>query len=149
MILIIGSALHGQMLDEVEFEQMQARRSMVKRAMMDQFIELEGDSAVSFWAVYEEYEQKRLQLGKDRMAFLHEYIRTYKQMDEADTDLLMKKMISSRKTYHGLVDKYYKKVRSISDARVAAQFYQLEYYYLNLTRVAILDEMPFFGEEDL
>ena len=148
-ILFFGSTIYGQMLDEGEFEQMQAKRSLEKRAVMDLFIELEGAPAVEFWSLYEEYEQMRLQLRRDRMASLHRYIQKYMEMTDEETDLVMEKTISTRKAYHELIDSYYEKTHSSSGARAAAQFYQVEYYFLNLTRVSIMNEMPFFGEENL
>jgi hypothetical protein len=148
-ILIFGSTAYGQMLDVGEYEQMQAQRSLVKRSVMDLFIEIESEPDDAFWAMYEEYEQKRMQLGKDRMAALHNYTMTYKEMTEKETDHFMKKVISTRKTYHALIDKYYKKAHSLSGATVAAQFYQVEYYFLSQTRIDILNELPFFGEENL
>lgn len=90
-----------------------------------------------------------MHLARDRLAFLHGYLNTYMDMTDDETDQFMKQMISIRKTYHGLIDKYYDKIRSQSGSRVAAQFYQVEYYFLNLVRVTILSEMPFFGDEDL
>ncbi|HEC41882.1 MAG TPA: hypothetical protein ENI20_03535 [Bacteroides sp.] len=121
---------------------------MDKRAVVANFIELKDTAADVFWSMYEEYEQTRLQMGRNAMEFLHIYTLTYMDMDDEETDEIMKQMIGSRKANHKLIDKYYKKVRTQSGARAAAQFYQLEYYFLNLARITIMNYMPFFGEEE-
>ncbi len=56
----------------------------------------QGEPNDEFWAMYEEYEQKRMQLGKYRMAALHNYTMTYKEMTEKETDHFMKKVISKK-----------------------------------------------------
>ena len=146
-IFVFGFNLFGQNPIEKDYEQAQAQRSQLKRVVLEQFIELEAAEADVFWSIYEEYEQKRLQMGRDRMEFLHQYTLKYSDMTDDETDDVMKLMINVRKAYHSHIDEYYEKIRSLSGSRAAAQFYQLEYYYMNLTRVNIMNNMPFFGEE--
>jgi hypothetical protein len=47
-----------------------------------------------------------------------------------------------------LLDKYYKKIKKASVSKVAAQFFQLESYFLSEIRSAIMQEIPYIGEFD-
>jgi len=44
---------------------------------------------------------------------------------------------------------YYKKIRKAVSVKQAAQFYQLEYYFLNIIRATIFENIPFIGELDI
>jgi hypothetical protein len=45
-----------------------------------------------------------------------------------------------------LIVKYYDKVKKESGVKTAAQFYQLEAYFLSVIRASILNSIPFIGE---
>jgi len=146
-LIVLGSAMYGQGSYVDEYEQIQAIRSHEKRVVLAEFIELKETAADVFWSVYEEYEQIRLLMGRNRLEFLRIYTLTYMNMSDEKTDEVMKQMIEVRKSYHKLIDKYYKKVRSQAGAKAAAQFYQVEYYFMNLSRISVMNNMPFFGED--
>jgi hypothetical protein len=46
------------------------------------------------------------------------------------------------------MDQYYKKIKKASGSKVAAQFFQLEGYFLTQIRAAIFEEIPYIGEFD-
>jgi len=68
------------------------------------------------------------------------------EMTDEETDEIMTNMIQLRKDNHNLIDEYYTKIRPQYGSRIAAQFYQLEYYFLNVIRISVLDNMQFIGE---
>jgi hypothetical protein len=57
-------------------------------------------------------------------------------------------MIALRKKTDKLMDQYYKKIKKASGSKVAAQFFQLEGYFLTQIRAAIFEEIPYIGEFD-
>jgi hypothetical protein len=98
--------------------------------------------------LYDEYETARKELGKDRLDALTAYVENYDKMDEAKYDETIGKMISLRDSNDKLLDKYYKKVKKASGSKVAAQFFQLESYFMSQIRATIMEEIPYIGEFD-
>ncbi|WP_163516342.1 hypothetical protein [Gelidibacter japonicus] len=117
---------------------------MEKKAIVADFIGV--DSADPFWVLYDEYETKRKELGKDRINALMNYVDNYDGLDDTTYDTTIKKMIALRDGHDKLMDQYYKKVKKASGAKVAAQFFQLEGFFLSEIRSAIFEEIPFIGE---
>ncbi len=52
---------------------------------MAEFIDLKAEQKDAFWKLYDEYETKRKELGKKRIAILEQYAANYGTMDEAAT----------------------------------------------------------------
>lgn len=67
-------------------------------------------------------------------------------MDDAKNDEIIKSMISLRNANDKLIDKYYKKIKKVSGSKVAAQFFQLESYFLSEIRTNIMEGIPFIGD---
>ena len=67
-------------------------------------------------------------------------------LDDATTSQIIKEMISLASQQEKLIATYHKKMEKAAGAKAAAQFYQLEAYFLSAIRMAILDGIPFIGE---
>jgi hypothetical protein len=130
--------------EETEF--MQSIFGMEKKAIVAEFLKLE--SANPFWVLYDEYETKRKELGKERINTLTNYVENYDNLADDKYDDVVASMISLRKSNDKLVDTYYKKIKKASGSKVAAQFFQLENYFLSEIRSAVMEEIPYIGEFD-
>jgi hypothetical protein len=130
--------------EETEF--MQSIFGMEKKAIVAEFLKLE--SANPFWVLYDEYETKRKELGKERINTLTNYVENYDNLADDKYDDVVASMISLRKSNDKLVDTYYKKIKKASGSKIAAQFFQLENYFLSEIRSAIMEEIPYIGEFD-
>jgi hypothetical protein len=126
-----------------EVEIMQAAFGMDKRAAIAEFVKPSETQKVAFWAMYDEYETKRKELGKERIELLKEYANQYQKMNGEQSDIWTKKVIALQKKTDLLLETYYHKVKKISDGKVATQFYQIEMYILTAIRMQILKEVPF------
>lgn len=102
----------------------------------------------AFWAVYDEYEVKRKELGLKRVNLLEKYAANYGTMDDAATDALMKEMTGLGVKTDKLINTYYGKMKKAAGVKAAAQFVQIEIYLLSSVRAAILENIPFIGELD-
>ena len=111
-----------------------------KKAIIEAFVDLEGVDAEAFWNLYQEYEIVRKELGKERIALLHEY-ETIKTITDEEVEALMKKAMPLRKSQDALIQKYYKKIKKATTAIVAAQFYQIEHFISDGVRFTILNNM--------
>jgi hypothetical protein len=127
--------------DEVAL--MQAAFGMDKKAVVAEFVKPSPAEKDAFWKLYDEYELKRKELGKQRIALLEQYADQYLTMTGIDADAWTKKVIALQKKTDDLTSTYYTKVKKISDGVVATQFYQIENYILTAIRAEILQKVPF------
>jgi len=126
-----------------EVELMQATFGMDKRAAIAEFVKPSETQKVAFWAIYDEYETKRQELGKQRIELLKEYAGKYQKMTSEQADAWTKQVIALQKKTDSLIEIYYAKVKKASDGKVATQFYQIETYILTAIRMEILKGVPF------
>ena len=119
-----------------------------KKAIISDFIKLQSPAKETFWTLYDEYEAERKELGINRLDLLNKYAENYSTLDDAKTNEIMKEMITLASKNDKLIVTYYNKINKSVGAKPAAQFYQLEGYFLSAIRVSILEEIPFIGELD-
>lgn len=148
MVLLIGTACSfaqtGTDTNEVDFYQ--SLFGMAKKTLVSEFVDLKDYPADQFWTLYDAYEAERKEFGKTRLELLENYAKNYLTLDEAKTDELVKQMDVQKKNLDKLIFKYYKKMSSAVGTKPAAQFYQMENYFLSAIRLAILESIPFIGE---
>jgi hypothetical protein len=119
-----------------------------KKIIVNDFITLEGARKDAFWKLYDEYETKRKELGQKRIALLEKYAATYSTMDDAATSQIIKETIALGAANDKLISGYHKKMEKAAGFKAAAQFYQIEVYFLSEIRAAILENIPFIGQLD-
>lgn len=119
-----------------------------KKEIVAEFIKLEGAQKDAFWKIYDEYETKRKALGQKRVAVLEKYAANYGTMDDAALSQNIKETASLGVQTDKLIATYHKKLEKAAGGKAAAQFFQLEVYFLSAIRVAILESIPFIGELD-
>lgn len=141
--LLVGQTISAQS-DKEETDLMQSIFGMEKKAVVANFIGIESDNP--FWALYDDYETKRKELGKERLTLLMDYAENYDSLDDEKYDEIIANVISLQKRTDKLIDQYYKKIKKSSGSKIAAQFFQLEGYFLTQIRGAIFEEIPYIGE---
>ncbi|NTW26277.1 MAG: hypothetical protein HGA37_16375 [Lentimicrobium sp.] len=127
--------------EEVDF--MQAAFGMDKKSIVADYVNPSAAQKDAFWKVYDEYETKRKDLGKQRIDLLTQYAEQYQTMSSEQADAWTKKVFDLQKKTDKLIETYYKKVKGVSDGLVATQFYQIESYILTYIRAEILQAVPF------
>jgi len=100
-----------------------------------------------FVKFYNEYENQRKALGKERIQLLEEYAHQWQNMTNEQVEAWMKKVMALSSKRDILLRKYYKKIKKATDAKVATQFYEVESYILTAVRYSILENIPFVGEK--
>ena len=113
-----------------------------KKTIMADFLDLEEAQRDPFWALYDEYETKRKELGKKRIALLERYVSNFQSMDDATTSKLIRETAELGAKTDKLVLDYYKKMEKAAGVKPAAQFYELELYFLSAIRLAIFERIP-------
>lgn len=131
-----------------EIALMQAAFGMDKQAVVAEFVKPSPAENDAFWTIYDEYEVKRKELGKQRIALLEEYADKYLTMNGVEADAWTKKVITLQKKTDDLIADYYTKVKAKSDGVVATQFYQIENFILTAIRAEILQKVPFLPNKN-
>ena len=147
LIFALALVTKGQSNKE-EIEYFQSIFGMEKKAVVAEFIKLEGMSNEAFWTLYDQYETERKAHGQKRIALLNKYAEQYADLDDASTEEMMGEMIALGNQYNKLIVKYYKSIKKASGIKAAAQFYQLEAYFQSVIRLKIFESIPFIGEFD-
>lgn len=132
--------------EEVEFYQ--SIFGMEKKAVVAEFISLEGEANEHFWRLYDEYETVRKANGQKRLDLLNKYAESYLELDDETTDALAHESIKINDAQQKLIKKYYKSIKKTSGSKAAAQFYQLERYFQSAVHVLLMEQIPIIGEFD-
>lgn len=145
---ILSSSLMAQSNKE-DIDILQSVMGKEKKTMVADFLKLSaGAQADAFWKIYDEYETKRKELGRRRIALLERYAGNYGNMDDAQMDQLVKDTQALGVETDKLIGTYYGKMKKPVGIKASAQWYQLETYFLAVVRAAILENIPFIGELD-
>ena len=142
LVLTTTFTSYGQNSDN-EITLIQELFGLEKTEMLSDLL---GDVNDDFWVVYKEYETKRMNLGKTRLALINDYSDSYDNLTDDKIDQLLKDMQNQSKNLEKLINQYTQKIKKVSGSKVAAQFYQLETYLLAAVRVKIMESIPLIGE---
>lgn len=146
-LVTMSSTVFAQSNKE-EVDLMQSVFGMEKKAMVAEFIQLDGNKNDVFWTIYDEYEVKRKELGQRRLTLLNNYANSYNTLDETATGNILNEMMQLQVNTDRLIGTYARKIKKKVDVKTAAQFYQIEGYILSKIRVSILENIPVIGEMD-
>ena len=141
-VSIIASAQSNK--EDVDL--IQAAYGKEKKAIVAEFIQLEGAKKDAFWKLYDQYETERKTLGKKRIALLENYAANYGSMSDAAISKNIKETAALGLKTDQLISTYQQRIEKAAGAKAAAQFFQLEVYLLSAIRTSILENIPFIGE---
>lgn len=150
-LLAISTSMFAQKKSttvEQDLQSIQKEYTETKRAMLDEFMGLQGDQATAFWAVYDEYESERQALAKRKFDLLVDYASNYQSLTADKADELVEATFDTNIAYEKLNQKYYGKAKKEIGAVEAARFIQFEAYLQGIIQSEIQDELPFIGEMD-
>ena len=141
-----GSMAMAQSDFESEIDFYQSAYGLEKKAIVENFMQLKGDKANTFWPIYDQYEAARREIGKNRIAHLNQYIKVYETITDEQADDVTRKMLANRATQEKLYKKYFGKLKKSHGAKTALQFLELEVYLQTAISFALLESIPFVGE---
>tara|TARA_B100000809_G_scaffold32497_1_gene28383 strand:+ start:55770 stop:56246 length:477 start_codon:yes stop_codon:yes gene_type:complete len=119
-----------------------------KITIVQDFINVNAAQKDAFWATYKEYEIDRKEQRTARIELITDYAENYTSLTDDKLDDLCAESIKQKSKNAKLIKKYYKKLKKDGGSKAAAQFLQVENYFLNLSRVAVSENIPFIGELD-
>ncbi len=118
-----------------------------KKVAAAQFIKIEeGAKKETFWALYDAYETERKALGEKRIALVSAYVANYNNLTDNNIEALLIQSVKVQERLHNLVVKYYKKMKKKVGVRTAAQFVQVENYFIAAVQFELSNQLPFIDE---
>jgi len=144
IIVVIGllcflPICNAQGVDD-DFDLIQTVYGMEKREIFQEFIGEDVDK--EFWELYIEYEEKRSDLGKTRFDLIKTYSKDYLTMTDEKSSVLLKKAFKLNMDFNNLIMIYSRKIEKSYGGNIAMQFYELEHYFLGLTRTELVENIP-------
>ncbi|GJM28656.1 MAG: hypothetical protein DHS20C17_12910 [Cyclobacteriaceae bacterium] len=147
LLLLLPASVFAQSNQE-ELDFVQSIFGMEKKAIVSEFIALDGTAEDAFWTLYDQYETERKELGQSRFSLLNDYAENYENMSAEKINELAKRSTKQVKADEALRYKYFNKLKKAVGPKPAAQFYQIEGYFGAAIRMSILESIPFLGELD-
>lgn len=142
LAIVFAAALVQAQSNNEEIELVQSVFGMEKKAIINEFVKVDAAQKDVFWQLYDEYEAKRKEIGKERITLLNEYAENYDKLNNETAAAWTKKVITMGGKANKLIVTYHKKISKAINPVVALQFFQVEEYILSGIRVSILEELP-------
>lgn len=117
-----------------------------KTIMIKEYMGFSAEQDSLFWPIYKEYEQARLDIGKDRFANIEEYLKNVQNISGEKASELVNKSVGMEMQFKKLQKKYFKTLSKKIGPVKAAQFYQFENYLNNIINISIQQSIPFVGD---
>jgi len=143
--MLISFAIYAQTSD-AEAEAMANLLGVQKKEVVSKLVTVSGKDSVTFWKLYDEYQQKNNAMGKTRIQLYEQTARSYNTMTPAVADSLAQRYFANRGGQEKMLEEYYKKIKSATNAVTAFEFYQAETYLLTQLRATIMQQIPTYGE---
>ncbi|MCU0382356.1 MAG: hypothetical protein MUE58_14310 [Chitinophagaceae bacterium] len=119
-----------------------------KKELVQAYMTIPEDKKAGFWTLYDQYENERKALGRERIALIEAYAKDYASLDDKKASDLMNRKMKWLGDYAKFQKKYYDLVAKQIGGLQASKFMQLEDYLENNIRLYIQDQIPFIDELD-
>lgn len=126
----------------------QAAFGKEKKDLVSQYMMIKGKDSVAFWKLYDEYENRRKSLGKERIKIIEDYANNYDKLTNAKAAELARAALRNDGQYVKLHSEYFEKFAKAIGGKDAAKLFQLETYLQTYVRAHVMDNIPFIGELD-
>lgn len=117
-----------------------------KTILVKEYMALSPQQDSIFWPIYHDYEQQRLELGKQRISLIEEYVKNVENVTDEEAVKLVNESIALEMSFKKLQKKYFKSFKKKIGSVKAAQFHQFENYLNNVINISIQQSIPFVGE---
>lgn len=147
-LFTLGITAGFSQTDKEDLDIIRAVFSKEKKALVQDYMDLQGTQADAFWAVYDQYETKRKELSSERFKIISDYANSYGQLTDEQADALAKRTLSNEGSFISLQKSYLKKFSKAVGGKNAAKFLQLDNYLHVVIRKEIMEGIPFIDELD-
>lgn len=119
---------------------------MEKRSLYMQAMDLSPSDSVSFWPIYDKFEEKRKDIGKERIEWIKKLADKYPAISSEELDEIIEEASDLNGEFHDLLFDTYKDLRKKTSSMVAAKFYQIESFLNTAILAELQSKLPFIGE---
>jgi|688.fasta_scaffold117435_2 hypothetical protein len=119
-----------------------------KEELVKKYMAIPAELDAAFWSTYDQYEEERKGLGREKIAIIDEYVKNYETLDDKKAAELMTRKLKLGDSYSKMQRKYFDALSKVIGGKNAVKFFQLEDYLENIIRLGIQDSIPFIGELD-
>lgn len=151
-ILILAFAFLSQIVSaqvsDADIDLIQNKFGTEKEKIVADYIKLEKENAKSFWSIYNEYEQKRKDIGEKRLNLVLHYNDNQTVLQGNDLDNEIKKFIDLKKDTDQLIETFYDRIKKEFGSKTASDFYIIEVYFQGVVRENYMTQIPFLKELD-
>jgi hypothetical protein len=146
IVLLFTSSFVVAQSNKEDVDIIQSAFGKEKKEMVRDYMQLSGKDSTAFWKLYDEYEDKRKAIGRERINLLEQYANDSKNLDDAKADKLANAILANETKYNNLFQHYFKKFSGVLGAKNAAKFLQLEMYVQTAVRAQLMREIPLIGD---
>jgi hypothetical protein len=143
--IFVAAIVYGQ-TDNSDIDIVQAIFGKNKRIIISEYLQLADDQQNSFWKLYDQYEEKRKSIERQRFMILKDYADNYLQLDAEKAERLITQFMKTDGQYNTLHQTYYKKMAKITGTLKAATFIQLETFIQTALQSNLQSQIPVIGE---
>jgi hypothetical protein len=134
--------------DKEDIALIQAAYGKDKKTLVSSYMTIAKKDSAAFWSLYDQYEDKRKAISRERIDLIKKYADNYQSLTDATATSIAKGIFANDAKSTAMQDAYFTKFAAIIGAKNAAKLFQLETYLQIEVRSAIMDRIPFIGELD-
>ena len=148
LTVFCGMAISGTyaQTSDAEAEAIANLLGVQKKEAISKLVPVTGKDSVSFWKIYNEYQDKNNATTKARIHLYEKTAHAYSNMTPHIADSLALKYFENRLDQEKSLETYYKKIKAATNAVIAFEFYQAEVYLLTQIRASIMQQIPTYGQ---
>lgn len=143
-LLCLSADVAAQSTEEINI--IQNLYGMEKRSLFIMAMDLSPSDSVSFWPIYDKYENKRKEIGKERIEWIKKLADKYPAVSSEELDEIIEEASDLNEDFHDLLMDSYKDIRKNTSSMVAAKFYQIETFLNTAILAELQSRLPFIGE---
>jgi hypothetical protein len=132
----------GPSLAHAQYMLTLARRDIFQNAMA-----LDDQQKDTFWNIYADYDGRRASLTDQSVQLLRSYATNYDTLTNEQAKKMMDEAAGIAQKQVKLRRKYADQISKKLGGRVGARFYQIDDYLNTAARLAVLDHVPFVGDQ--
>ena len=143
--IFLTGAVYGQ-IDNSDIDLAQSIFGKSKRLIISEYIQPDAKEKDAFWKMYDQYEEKRKSIEKQRFLLLKEYADNYETLNGAEANKLITSFMKTTDEYNKLHKIYFKKAERAVGSLKAATFIQLEIFIQTSVQSDLQSQIPVIGE---
>ena len=143
---LFGSFFATAQTSDAEAEAIINLLGVQKREAVGKLVYATGKDSVAFWKIYDEYTVQSKKTAVARIKLYEKTAESYSKMTALRADSLAKQYFTNRVDQEKMLQDYYAKIKTSTNAVIAFEFYQAEVYILTQIRAMIMQQIPTYGE---